>query len=138
MIGWHHRLVGHGFGWTPGVGDGQGGLACCSSWSHNESDMIEWLNWTYKQQITPCVPQNLHCSHFDDSHNLKNHSSPSPPWRSHTGNLLASSLPFCVSVLNEVEHFVKAPVLLAILLCWLRALSGLLKFFRVENVPLSK
>ena len=31
MVGWHHQLDGHGFGWTPGVGDGQGGLACCSS-----------------------------------------------------------------------------------------------------------
>ena len=30
MVGWHHRLDGHGFGWTPGVGDGQGGLACCT------------------------------------------------------------------------------------------------------------
>ena len=29
MVGWHHRLNGHGFGWTPGVGDGEGGLACC-------------------------------------------------------------------------------------------------------------
>ena len=32
MVGWHHRLDGHEFGWTPGVGGGQGGLACCSSW----------------------------------------------------------------------------------------------------------
>ena len=32
MVGWHHQLNGHGFGWTPGVGDGQGGLACCGSW----------------------------------------------------------------------------------------------------------
>ena len=31
MVGWHHQLNGHGFGWTPGVGDGQGGLACCGS-----------------------------------------------------------------------------------------------------------
>ena len=46
MVGWHHRLDGHGFGWTPGVGDGQGVLACCSSWSHKESDTTEWLNWT--------------------------------------------------------------------------------------------
>ena len=46
MFGWHHRLDGHGFGWTPGVGDGQGGLACCGSWGHKESDMTEWLNWT--------------------------------------------------------------------------------------------
>ena len=46
MVGWHHRLDGHGSGWTPGVGDGQGGLACCSSWGHKESDTTERLNWT--------------------------------------------------------------------------------------------
>ena len=46
MAGWHHWLDGHGFGWTPGVGDGQGGLACCSSWGRKESDTTEWLNWT--------------------------------------------------------------------------------------------
>ena len=46
MIGWHHWLDGHGFGWTPGVGDGQGGLACCNSWGHKESDTTERLNWT--------------------------------------------------------------------------------------------
>ena len=46
MAGWHHWLNGHGFGWTPGVGDGQGGLVCCSSWGHKELDMTEQLNWT--------------------------------------------------------------------------------------------
>ena len=46
MVGWHHQLNGHGFGWTPGVSDGQGGLACCSSWGHQESDTTEWVNWT--------------------------------------------------------------------------------------------
>ena len=45
MAGWHHRLNGHEFGWTPGVGDGQGGLACCYSWGCKESDTTEWLNW---------------------------------------------------------------------------------------------
>ena len=44
--GWHHWLKRHGFGWTPGVGDGQGGLACCGSWGHKELDTTEWLNWT--------------------------------------------------------------------------------------------
>ena len=44
MVGWHHRLNGHGFGWTPGVGDGQAGLACCSSWGHKELDMTWQLN----------------------------------------------------------------------------------------------
>ena len=47
MVGWHHQLDGHGFGWTPGVGDGQGGLACCDSWGRKESDMSGWLNWTW-------------------------------------------------------------------------------------------
>ena len=46
MAGWHHRLDGHEFEWTPGVGDGQGGLACYNSWGRKESDMTEWLNWT--------------------------------------------------------------------------------------------
>ena len=44
MVGWHHRLHGHGFGWTPGIDGGQGGLACCSSWGHKEPDMTELLN----------------------------------------------------------------------------------------------
>ena len=44
--GWHHWLDGHEFGWTPGVGDGQGGLACCYSWGHKEQH--DWV--TEKQQ----------------------------------------------------------------------------------------
>ena len=46
MVGWHHWLNGHSFWWTPGVGDGQGGLSCCGSWGLKESDRTEWLNWT--------------------------------------------------------------------------------------------
>ena len=46
MAGWHHRLDGHEFEWTPGVSDGQGGLVCCDSWGHKELDMTERLNWT--------------------------------------------------------------------------------------------
>ena len=47
MAGWHHWLDGREYGWTPGVGDGQGGLASCDSWSHKESDMTEWhLIWS--------------------------------------------------------------------------------------------
>ena len=47
----HHWLDGHEFEWTPGVGDGQGGLACCDSWGCKESDKTERLNWT-EQNIT--------------------------------------------------------------------------------------
>ena len=46
MAGWHHRLDGREFEWTPGDGDGQGALACCSSWRCKESDTTEWLNLT--------------------------------------------------------------------------------------------
>ena len=46
MAGWHHWLDGRESQWTPGVGDGQGGLACCDSWGHRESDMTEWLIWS--------------------------------------------------------------------------------------------
>ena len=53
MAGWHHRLDGHEFVWTPGVGDGQGGLACCNAWGHKKSDMTEWLDWTeLSQEVT--------------------------------------------------------------------------------------
>ena len=44
MVGWHHRLDGHGFGWTSGVADEQGVLACCGSWGRKEWDMTEQLN----------------------------------------------------------------------------------------------
>ena len=46
IAGWHHQLNGHEFEWTPGVGDGQGGLVCCNSWGLKELDTNEWLNWT--------------------------------------------------------------------------------------------
>ena len=46
MVGWHHWLDGRESEWTPGVGDGQGGLACCDSWGCKESDTTEQLNWT--------------------------------------------------------------------------------------------
>ena len=41
MVGWHHQHNGHAFEWTPGVGDGQGGLEYCASWVHKDLDTIE-------------------------------------------------------------------------------------------------
>ena len=57
MVRWHYWLNGHEYGYAPGVGDGQGGLACCSSWGH-ESDMTELLNWTVMNQpwVYMCFP----------------------------------------------------------------------------------
>ena len=49
MVGWHHWLNGHGFGWTLGVGDGQEGLVSCGSWSLKESDTTEQLNFSLSE-----------------------------------------------------------------------------------------
>ena len=103
MVGWHHRLNGHGFGWTPGVGDGQGGMACCSPWGCKESDNSEQLNWTegmcstaatwlaYVCKRKECfswslccsnwlhVKESVRCSVMSDSlrpHGLKAHQAP--------------------------------------------------------------
>ena len=51
MAGWHHWLNGRESEWTQGVGDGQGGLACCDSWGRKESDTTERLNWTEAESM---------------------------------------------------------------------------------------
>ena len=60
MAGWHHRLNGHESRWTPGVGDGQGGLACCDSWGRKDSDTTERLNWTAMLHITIISQSHFH------------------------------------------------------------------------------
>ena len=62
VVGWHHRLDGHVFGWTPGVGDGQGGLACYDSWGHKESDTTEPLTSTELPTRTLFVSVSKHWS----------------------------------------------------------------------------
>ena len=60
MAGWHHRLNGHGFVWTPGVGDGQGGLACCVAWGCRESERTERVNSTQlERSFQRCVRKML-------------------------------------------------------------------------------
>ena len=59
IVGQHHRLNGHGFGWTPRVGDGQGGLACCDSWGCKELDMTERLNLTELKKLKRSI-QKIH------------------------------------------------------------------------------
>ena len=59
MVGWHHQLNGYELGWTPGVGDGQAGLACCDSWGCKESDMNEWLNWLNWYWVYICYDYNV-------------------------------------------------------------------------------
>ena len=46
MVGWHHQLKGHEFEQALEVGDGQGGLVCCSPWGCKQLDTTERLNWT--------------------------------------------------------------------------------------------
>ena len=61
IAGWHHWLNGRESEWTPGVGDGQGGLTCCSSWGHKESDRTERLNWTELNWLHLPVSEDLEC-----------------------------------------------------------------------------
>ena len=61
IVGWYHWLDGHGFGWTLGVGDGQGGLVCCSPRGRKQSDTTEWLNWTEPASVTAAAAaKSLH------------------------------------------------------------------------------
>ena len=60
MAGWHHWLDRCESEWTPGVGDGQGGVACCDSWGCKESDMTEWLNWTELNIPLYNIPHRLY------------------------------------------------------------------------------
>ena len=77
IVGWHHWLDGHEFGWTPGVGDGQGGLACCDSWGGKESDWATELNWIdLWHYIHFMMIQHLHIL-WNDHHNS---SSKGLPW----------------------------------------------------------
>ena len=65
MVGWHHQHNGHGFEWTPGVGDGQGGLAYCDSWGRKESDTAERLNWTeYFSIYIICLHSETHIQYI--------------------------------------------------------------------------
>ena len=64
MVGWHHRLDGHGFGWTPGVGDGQGGLACCGHGVAQSRTQLKQLS------SSSIIPLNFEVSLHGDG----------PPW----------------------------------------------------------
>ena len=55
MVGWHHRLNGHEFEQTPGDGEGQGSLVCCSPWGHKESDTSERLNNNFSYDLSSLI-----------------------------------------------------------------------------------
>ena len=100
MVGWHHRHDGHEFEQVPGVGDGQGSLACCSPWCHKVLDMTERLNWWVSNHS-----QNVHVDRLAFS-NTKNHPVEafhhlgasylipltSFVWRSHEGSCIIREL----------------------------------------------
>ena len=80
MVGWHHRLHGHGSGWTPGVADGQGGLACCGSWGCKESDTLsDWTELTEVSGSWTWMIPHIHPSSRDvpspNTHNLTSASN---------------------------------------------------------------
>ena len=58
MVGWHHQLYGHEFEHAPGVGGGQGSLACCSPWGYQESDRTKQPNWNWEKILTMYLTKN--------------------------------------------------------------------------------
>ena len=74
MAGWHHLLDWRESEWTPGVGDGQAGLACCNSWGRKESDMTEWLNWTELNCFLFSVASTSHLLYHLRVHFFPGHS----------------------------------------------------------------
>ena len=68
MVGWHHRLDGHELEQAPRIGDGEGGLACCSPWSYKESNTTKWLNWIELEVI---IKHILIFYHFSCSNQWK-------------------------------------------------------------------
>ena len=100
MAGWHHWLNRHESEWTLGVGDGQGGLACCDSWGRKESDTTKRLNWTELSLIfakcSPRIYQSPEDSKWSESHSvmsdsLRPHELHSP-WNSPGRNTGVGSL----------------------------------------------
>ena len=90
MAGWNHWLDGREYGWTLGVGDGQGGLACCDSWGRKESDTTERLNWTELWKISCIWPLVFLFSFITHRvvpwifiNPLQNAQHGSGPWRFH-------------------------------------------------------
>ena len=73
MLGWHHRLNGHGFGQTLAVSDGQGSLVCCGSWGRKESDMTDQLNWTEAERMV--LPNKCHTQNWGLFHSADQASS---------------------------------------------------------------
>ena len=88
MAGWNHRLGGRESGWTPGVGDGQGGLACCDSWGCKESDTTERLIWSNLMTLSTLpfinnivwVNDTFSWSPFDAPHLMYHSSSEKKVW----------------------------------------------------------
>ena len=64
MVGWHHQLDGHEFEQTPGGGEGQENLGCCSPWGHKESDTTEWLKWLISNKLFNFAASLRHYSFF--------------------------------------------------------------------------
>ena len=78
MVGWHHQLNGHELEQAPGVGDGQGSLACYSPWGHKGTWLIDWTELNWRTGIMKSVPENIYlktCStSFPGTHSV------SPAW----------------------------------------------------------
>ena len=130
MVGWHHQLDGHEFEWTPAVGDGQEGLACCNSWGRKESDTTEGLDWTELMQChlirLPCCATitPLHLQNFSPS---QTETDPINEWLPNS----ASLQPLATTILLPISEF----WLLGASYKWNRAIFVLLYLAYFTELP---
>ena len=126
MAGWHHQLDGHEFGWTLGVGDGQGGLACCSSWGHKESDTTARLNWTEVLQGTGTTDPSGLLPHMavlltnseESLHSLTFTSVGAPHFSPIPATFTMLSVVFLNEILPITQESLLSAQLSLLLLCW--------------------
>ena len=101
MARWHHWLDGHESEWTLGVGDGQGGLACCDSWGRKESDTTERLDWT-ELNWTNYLSENTILIKTNKEHHWESWSVNSIQFVYQDSSFLGNTLPirFCLERLQ--------------------------------------
>ena len=109
--GWHHRLNGHEFESTLGVGEGQGGLACCSPWGHKESDTTEQLNWTESENDNLSLSFNF-CIiffHFSQKKKLLGTAGILPQATNENSQIILLAF-YSVNMALKIEHYKGNPV----------------------------
>ena len=134
--GWHYRLNAHEFGWTPEVGDGQRGLACCDSWGRKESDTTERLNWTELNWYVCYIMKSLFYYEFIYVWKIFNFFlSLKPPYLEYINGNIEYTLLSCAYMKYLINNFCYYSLFCSVALGWcLFSLTVLSKGFLITQL----